>query len=61
MDTSNFATTFSPYEAQIVDTIAQLLLPAMTDEKGLQIKGIKAELYKLNVCMASLEHGKPLC
>lgn len=47
MDTDKFATTFNPYECGIIDAIAQALLPS-TPESELR-RGVRAELYKLNV------------
>lgn len=47
MDTSAFSVTFCPYETGIIDTIAQVLLP--NSRSGLGTKGVRAELYKLNV------------
>lgn len=47
MDTERFASTFNPYELGIIDTICQVLLPSVP---GADIhRGVKAELYKLNV------------
>ena len=45
LDPTAFSTNFNPYEAGIIDIIAQTLLPA----GGSQFQGIRAELYKLNV------------
>lgn len=47
MDTTNFATTFNPYELGIIDTITQVLLPSTPDDRP--GRAVKAELYKLNV------------
>jgi len=47
MDTSSFSVTFCPYEAGIIDAIAQVLLPNAGNILG--TKGVRAELYKLNV------------
>lgn len=47
MDRSTFSIDFCPYELGIVDTIAQVLLPNAGGSAG--TKGVKAELYKLNV------------
>ena len=47
LDESDFATSFCPYTAGIVDIISQLLLPQLNHDKS--TRSIKAELYKLNV------------
>jgi len=44
---TDFLTDFCPYKAGIVDVIAQLLLPVVTDEN--KPRGIEAELYMLNI------------
>lgn len=49
MDTDNFATTFNPYECGIIDAIAQALLPS-TPDSDLR-RGVRAELYKMNVSL----------
>jgi hypothetical protein len=46
MDRSAFSPDFCPYEVGIIDTIAQVLLPA---REGVSTRGVRAELYKLNV------------
>lgn len=50
MDTTAFATTFDPYALGIIDTIAQVLLPAMKESNV--YRAVKAELYKLNIYSA---------
>jgi len=45
LDTTSFCTDFCPYEAGIIDTITQILLPGVSTRR----RGIRAELYKLNV------------
>ena len=55
LDTTEFATDFSPYEAGIIDIIAQLLLPSINADKF----GIRAELYKLNAYRAPSGHFRP--
>ncbi|KAK3667971.1 hypothetical protein LTR22_001038 [Elasticomyces elasticus] len=45
LDTSQFATTFCPYANGIIDVVAQMLLPSIAGHQ----RGVKAELYKLNV------------
>ncbi|KAF2825289.1 hypothetical protein CC86DRAFT_41658 [Ophiobolus disseminans] len=48
LDRAAFSVNFCPYEVGIIDTIAQLLLPGT--EHG--TKGVRAELYKLNIYAA---------
>ncbi|KAF2870043.1 hypothetical protein BDV95DRAFT_608066 [Massariosphaeria phaeospora] len=48
LDPTGFSTNFCPYEAGIVDAIAQALLPTRTAK----YHGVRAELYKLNVYRA---------
>ena len=55
LDTTEFVTDFSPYEAGIIDIIAQLLLPSISTDKF----GIRAELYKLNAYRAPSGHFRP--
>lgn len=54
MDTNKFASTFNPYECGIIDSIAQVLLPS-APESDLR-RGVRAELYKLNVSLPILLH-----
>lgn len=53
LDNTQFATSFNPYDYGIVDTIAQILFPSVkdksSDDLGLELRGVRAELYKLNV------------
>ncbi|KAI0856562.1 hypothetical protein F4860DRAFT_506664 [Xylaria cubensis] len=53
MNTSQFASTFNPYELGIVDAVAQMLLPNLQIGRNRKIpelkRGVRAELYKLNV------------
>lgn len=44
LDPTNFATTFCPYRANIIDIVAQLLLPQRCNDGS-----IRAELRKLNI------------
>lgn len=47
LDPSEFLTDFCPHEAGIMDIVTQILLPAC---KGFEdMRGLKAELYKMNV------------
>lgn len=50
LDTSAFSTDFCPYEAGIIDIIGQALLPRDLGSS----QGIRAELYKLNASLRSL-------
>ncbi|KAK5689310.1 hypothetical protein LTR17_026350 [Elasticomyces elasticus] len=45
LDTDQFMTDFCPYATGIIDVVAQMLLPNVADRQ----RGVKAELYKLNV------------
>ena len=47
LDASAFSSTLNPYELGIIDAIAQVLLPSVKDANNM--RGIRAELYKLNV------------
>ncbi|UJO24235.1 uncharacterized protein CLAFUR5_13851 [Fulvia fulva] len=47
LDRTAFATNFCPYEAGIIDVVAQLLLSPSSQRE--HKRSIKAELYKLNV------------
>ena len=53
LDDTQFSTNFSPYDYGIVDTIAQILFPGVNENSnqdlGLELRGVRAELYKLNV------------
>lgn len=55
LDCTAFSTDFCPYKLGIIDTIAQVLLPNAGSDLG--TKGVKAELYKLNVGFSSLTTG----
>ncbi|KAL2277142.1 hypothetical protein FJTKL_00157 [Diaporthe vaccinii] len=57
MDTNKFASTFNPYECGIMDGIAQVVLPS-TPESDLR-RGVRAELYKLNVYSSPSGKFKP--
>jgi hypothetical protein len=46
LDTTAFSTNFCPYEIGIIDEIGQTLFPRLRGT----FQGIRAELYKLNVC-----------
>ncbi|KAJ4182069.1 hypothetical protein NW767_013962 [Fusarium falciforme] len=48
MDPSRFTTNFCPYTSGIISVVSQLLLPNPLSEKQ---RTLKAELYKLNVCL----------
>ena len=53
LDASAFSTNFHPHDCGIIDSFQQILLPS-TIEGGQHIgigpKGVRAELYNLNVC-----------
>lgn len=53
LDRSAFSVDFCPYEVGIIDTIAQMLLPDSNHKSGMS--GVRAELYKLNVCVFTCE------
>lgn len=60
LDETRFSTNFSPYENGIIDTISQILFPSL-DEGGRKVvgfgvRGVRAELYKLNVSRFSPFH-----
>ncbi|KAK7994941.1 hypothetical protein PG990_013714 [Apiospora arundinis] len=57
MDPTSFCTTFDPYIAGIIDTVAQVLLPSVYDSAT--HRGVRAELYKLNVYSAPSGKFKP--
>ena len=53
LDASDFSTNFHPHDCGILDSIQQILLPStMRGGQGVGIgpRGVRAELYKLNVC-----------
>ena len=50
LESSAFSTNFNPYDCGIADTIAQLLLPSISQTETLQLQGVRAELCKLTVC-----------
>lgn len=49
LDTSAFSTTFDPYSVGIVDAVAHALIPKLSQRTN-TTSGLRAELYKLNVC-----------
>lgn len=58
LDTSEFSTNFHPHDYGILDSIQQILLPSTIrggQGVGIGPQGIRAELYKLNVCLP--RHG----
>ncbi|KAK7967052.1 uncharacterized protein PG986_001329 [Apiospora aurea] len=57
MTPTAFCTTFDPYSAGIIDTVAQVLLPSVYDSTT--HRGVRAELYKLNVYSAPSGKFKP--
>jgi hypothetical protein len=54
MDPKRFLTSFDPYSLNIIDAIAQVLLPSISDAN----RGVRAELYGLNV-ITTLSHSIP--
>ncbi len=53
LDTSMFSTNFHPHDCGIVESIQQVLLPSTVaggQAIGFGPQGVRAELYKLNVC-----------
>lgn len=62
MDPEYFSTTFNPYDLGIMDTMTQMLLPFFeTGERSFISRGVRAELYKLNVgpYLTSSPHKNP--
>ncbi|KAK2059176.1 oxidoreductase [Colletotrichum caudatum] len=57
MDPAAFCTTFDPYSVGIVDAVAQVLLPSVSDSTT--HRGVRAELYKLNVYSGPSGRFKP--
>ncbi|KAK7991459.1 hypothetical protein PG988_000253 [Apiospora saccharicola] len=57
MDPTAFCTTFDPYSTGIIDTVAQVLLPSVYDSAT--HRGVRAELYKLNVYSGPSGKFKP--
>ena len=61
LDTSNFSTNFHPHDCGIVDSIQQILLPSTIkggQSVGIGPQGVRAELYKLNVCISNMAIAK---
>ena len=59
LDTSQFSTNFHPHDYGIVDSIQQILLPSTIrggQGVGIGPQGVRAELYKLNVCKSQYGH-----
>ncbi|KAF3055167.1 putative 2og-fe oxygenase family protein [Daldinia childiae] len=48
LDPSHFALNFSPYDCGIIDSVAQILLPDWKMDSN-NHRGVRAELYKLNI------------
>lgn len=59
LDASAFSSTLNPYELGIIDAIAQVLLPSVKDANSM--RGVRAELYKLNVSDTTYPHHTPVC
>ena len=50
---ANFSTDFHPHDCRILDTVQQVLFPSTLEGPqaiGISQYGVRAELYKLNVC-----------
>jgi len=58
LDASAFSSTLNPYELGIIDAIAQVLLPSVKDASNM--RGVRAELYKLNVSDTTYPHHTPI-
>ena len=61
LDTSQFSTNFHPHDCGIVDSIQQILLPSTIrggQGVGIGPQGVRAELYKLNVCESHMVLAK---
>lgn len=61
LDTSKFSTNFHPHDCGIVDSIQQILLPSTIkggQGVGIGPQGVRAELYKLNVCRSNIAIAK---
>lgn len=53
LDASDFSTNFHPHDCGILDSVQQILLPSTIgggQGVGIGPQGVRAELYKLNVC-----------
>ena len=59
LDASAFSSTLNPYELGIIDAIAQVLLPSVKDANNM--RGIRAELYKLNVSDTTYPYHTLVC
>ena len=59
LEASAFSSTLNPYELGIIDAIAQVLLPSVKDANNM--RGVRAELYKLNVSDTTYPHHTPVC
>jgi len=59
LDASEFSSTLNTYELGIIDAIAQVLLPSVKDVNNM--RGVRAELYKLNVSDTTYPHHILVC
>ncbi|TQV90386.1 oxidoreductase, 2OG-Fe(II) oxygenase family protein [Cordyceps javanica] len=57
MDPATFCTTFEPYSVGIIDAVAQVLLPSVSDSTT--HRAVRAELYKLNIYSGPSRKFKP--
>lgn len=61
LDATDLCTDFCPYEAGIIDIVTQTLLPPTVEQSRdgrRNRKGVRAELYKLNVYSVPSGHFK---
>ncbi|KAJ9637854.1 hypothetical protein H2199_007349 [Coniosporium tulheliwenetii] len=58
LDRTKFSSDSCPYELGIIDVIAQMLLPSVIGESS-GFRGVKAELYKLNIYSGPSGKFKP--
>ena len=59
LNASDFSTNFHPHDCGIMDSIQQILLPStIKGGQGIGIgpQGVRAELYKLNVCKSEYSY-----
>lgn len=59
LDPSEFSTNFHPHDCGILDSVQQILLPSTIrggQGVGIGPQGVRAELYKLNVCTSKQGH-----
>lgn len=59
LDESAFCTNFNPHSLGIINTFGQALAPDSWQQTN-ETHGIRAEMYKLNVCASLLSHNSRL-